>query len=263
MLISNAPIVVPVSTANPPTELVQAETAKKVPVPAPKSTVENPTNRQVADSYQDNKNNAEEAQKNEQGDSKESVSEREEATQDQQSNQSSKQEKQQELIEQKEIQQLKKRDAEVKAHEQAHATVGGALAGAPQYQYTVGPDGKRYAIAGEVKIDISPEQDPQQTITKMEKVKRAALAPVEPSPQDLKVAAEAGQIANQALAELAVQRSQEAKLEQAEKPLQASEKKSSVNPVTARRVSEALADKINHSGALGILKKPATISITS
>eukprot|EP01026_Neomeris_dumetosa_P052371 TRINITY_DN46319_c0_g1_i8.p1 TRINITY_DN46319_c0_g1~~TRINITY_DN46319_c0_g1_i8.p1 ORF type:complete len:240 (-),score=28.68 TRINITY_DN46319_c0_g1_i8:18-737(-) len=50
-------------------------------------------------------------------------------------------EKQQLLRDQREIADLSARDREVRAHEQAHAAVGGLYAGAPTYQYERGPDG--------------------------------------------------------------------------------------------------------------------------
>jgi hypothetical protein len=100
---------------------------------------------------------------------------------------------------QKEVDQLKARDAEVKQHEQAHASVGGPYAGNAQYQYTTGPDGKRYAVSGEVPIDVSPvANNPDATIRKMDIVIRAALAPAEPSPQDRQVAQTARQTRLQA-----------------------------------------------------------------
>jgi hypothetical protein len=87
---------------------------------------------------------------------------------------------------------LKRRDAEVRSHEQAHSSAGGPYAGSPRLQFTRGPDGKFYAIAGEVSIDSSAiAGNPQATIRKMQQVKRAALAPHEPSSQDRRVAAEA------------------------------------------------------------------------
>ncbi|GAA3968759.1 putative metalloprotease CJM1_0395 family protein [Allohahella marinimesophila] len=102
------------------------------------------------------------------------------------------------------IQDLASRDREVKTHEQAHASVGGAYAGAPSYTYTRGPDGKQYATGGEVSIDTGAiEGDPDATIDKMQQVVRAALAPAEPSAQDRKVAAAASQAINAARAELA------------------------------------------------------------
>jgi len=80
----------------------------------------------------------------------------------------------------------------VRQHEQAHARVGGKYAGQPRYDYTEGPDGKRYATSGEVSIDVSPVRgDPEATIEKMEIVKKAALAPARPSQQDRNVAAQA------------------------------------------------------------------------
>lgn len=108
---------------------------------------------------------------------------------------------QQELTpqEEKQVRELKARDREVRAHEQAHATVGGPYAGSPQYQYTTGPDGKRYAIGGEVPIDASAvPNNPDATIRKMDIVIRAALAPAEPSAQDKQVAQQAQQTRLQA-----------------------------------------------------------------
>lgn len=110
---------------------------------------------------------------------------------------------QQQQAQQREIEELERRDAEVRAHEQAHAATGGQYASSPQYDYETGPDGRRYAVGGQVSIDISEEQTPEQTIRKMQQVRAAALAPAEPSPQDLQVAAEASRKAFEARAELA------------------------------------------------------------
>jgi hypothetical protein len=93
--------------------------------------------------------------------------------------------------ERKQLKELKARDTEVRNHENAHKASGGQLAGSPSYTYQTGPDGQRYAIGGEVSIDVSPEDDPAATIAKMERVSRAATSPAEPSPQDFKVAAAA------------------------------------------------------------------------
>lgn len=102
----------------------------------------------------------------------------------------------------REVQQLARRDDEVRSHEQAHAAIGGRYAGAPRYQYETGPDGQKYAVAGEVSIDVSKAQSPQETIQKMQTVRAAALAPAEPSSQDRRVAAEASQKILEARAEL-------------------------------------------------------------
>lgn len=108
------------------------------------------------------------------------------------------------------VQDLKARDREVRAHEQAHATVGGQYAGSPSYEYQTGPDRQRYAVGGEVKIDTSEiAGDPEATISKMDIVIRAALAPAEPSAQDRKVAAMASAKKNEAMVELNQQKQAE------------------------------------------------------
>lgn len=91
--------------------------------------------------------------------------------------------------EQEQVDQLEERDREVRAHEQAHAMVGGQYAGSPSYEYQTGPDGRRYAVGGSVPIDVSPVPgDPQATIDKMQQVAAAALAPAEPSAADRSIA---------------------------------------------------------------------------
>ncbi len=98
---------------------------------------------------------------------------------------------------------LKARDREVRAHERAHQAAGGQHAGAASYTFQKGPDGRSYAVGGEVPIDASEiKGDPQATIEKMQQVKAAALAPAEPSGQDRKVAALADSKIAQARAEL-------------------------------------------------------------
>jgi hypothetical protein len=100
------------------------------------------------------------------------------------------------------IRELASRDREVRAHEQAHQASGGEYAGAAVFSYRRGPDGKQYAVGGEVSIDISRESSPADTIDKAERVRRAALAPAEPSAQDRRVAALASQLVLEAQAAL-------------------------------------------------------------
>lgn len=94
--------------------------------------------------------------------------------------------------EKKQVEDLKKRDAEVRTHEQAHMAAAGSLAmGGPNYVFQTGPDGRQYAIGGDVKIDTSPGNTPEETARKARQIRAAALAPADPSAQDLKVAASA------------------------------------------------------------------------
>lgn len=111
--------------------------------------------------------------------------------------------------EQSEVRRLKRMDEEVKAHERAHMSAGGEIVSGPaSYQYQRGPDGKQYAVSGEVKIDVSKERDPEATIRKMQQVRKAALAPAQPSPTDRRVAAQASQVEAQARAELSKNKSE-------------------------------------------------------
>jgi hypothetical protein len=104
---------------------------------------------------------------------------------------------------QREINELKKTDRKVKAHERAHMAAGaGLVMGGANYRYQRGPDGKMYAVGGEVTIDTAREKDPKDTVTKMQQVRRAALAPPQPSGQDRSVAARASQIEAEARAEM-------------------------------------------------------------
>ena len=113
--------------------------------------------------------------------------------------------------EQQQVQELKSRDREVRQHEQAHmAAAGGHARGGPSYEYTTGPDNRRYASGGEVSIDTSKvADDPEATIRKAQVIYRAALAPAEPSSQDRSVASEAKQMEAEARRELAESRTSE------------------------------------------------------
>ncbi len=90
-----------------------------------------------------------------------------------------------------EIKELELTEKEVIVHEQAHKAVGGSVTGPITYTHTEGPDGKRYIDGGEVSINTKEGSTPEETLKILEKVKAAALAPAEPSPQDLRVAASA------------------------------------------------------------------------
>jgi len=68
--------------------------------------------------------------------------------------------------EEQEVRELRARDAEVRAHENAHkAAAGRHSRGGPSYEYERGPDGRQYAVGGEVSIDSSPVAgDPDATV---------------------------------------------------------------------------------------------------
>jgi len=109
------------------------------------------------------------------------------------------------------VTELKQVDSEVRRHEMAHVAAGGGLiTSGANFTYKRGPDGQNYAVAGEVGIDTSAiPGDPQATLQKMKQVKNAALAPANPSAQDLKVASQATAMVSKALSEMMMLRAEE------------------------------------------------------
>lgn len=158
--------------------------------------------------------------------------------------------------EQREVEQLKNRDREVRAHEQAHLAAAGSYArGGPRYDYESGPDRKRYAVGGEVSIDTSPVAgDPEATIRKAQVVRRAAQAPAEPSPQDRRVAAEAGRMEAQARQELSKERMEgmrEGSEENSRGDASNAEGAPPTEPSSEKRTSGEAAEKIDLNNLMG------------
>ncbi len=97
------------------------------------------------------------------------------------------------------VEELKDRDKEVRAHEQAHLGASGGLAmGGASFEQQRGPDGRMYAVGGEVQIDTSEGGTPDETIAKAQRIRSAALAPAQPSGQDRQVAAQASRMESEA-----------------------------------------------------------------
>jgi len=108
------------------------------------------------------------------------------------------------------VEKLKARDSAVRAHEMAHVSAAGGLAGAPVFSFQTGPDGRRYAIGGSVTIDTSPESSPEDTIAKAQRIRSAALAPADPSAADRAVASSASRMESQARQAMSRQQAEEA-----------------------------------------------------
>jgi len=101
------------------------------------------------------------------------------------------------------IRELSVRDRQVRAHEQAHLAAAGGLAqGGASFSYQTGPDGQRYAVGGEVAISVASSSDPRENIANAQQLRRAALAPADPSAQDRSVAARAVAMQSEAQAAL-------------------------------------------------------------
>ncbi len=109
---------------------------------------------------------------------------------------------------------LKRRDSEVRAHEAAHVSAAGGLAsGSASFAYQEGPDGMKYAVSGEVQVDTSRGRSPEETLVKAQRIRAAALAPRDPSAQDQAVASQANEMATGARTDI-VQEANDAQLKQ-------------------------------------------------
>jgi len=136
----------------------------------------------------------------------------------------------------KKVAELKQRDMEVRAHEAAHLAAAGKHAtGGASFEYQRGPDGKSYAVAGEVGIDTSPvPNDPEATLRKAQQIQTAAHAPAHPSAQDRQVAAQAAVMAAEARAEISQQKfeGESSTIKPASEKTEGSENKSETNTQT-------------------------------
>jgi hypothetical protein len=145
--------------------------------------------------------------------------------------------------EQRQLEQLKVTDREVRAHEAAHiAASGGLVRGGASFSYQAGPDGRMYAVGGEVSIDTSAvDGNPQATIQKAQTIRAAALAPAQPSSADHAAAAAASQLETSARLELAAKKAEEQQSHSEDSSAQKTE-----NATDKPEASGALEAKSNH-----------------
>lgn len=142
---------------------------------------------------------------------------------------------------QRQVAQLRQIDREVRAHEQAHLSAGrGVVTSGANFTYAYGPDGKRYAVGGEVGIDTSPERKPEANIDKGIRIQAAALAPKDPSPQDYRVASIGGQLEARGRTDLARLEAEQRALE-AEIAAQRRELEAAPEEAARQRVEQAYA----------------------
>lgn len=135
------------------------------------------------------------------------------------------------------LDQLKQTDRTVRQHEMAHQVAGGRYTGSASYDYEIGPDGQRYAVAGRVSVDYGPiTGDPRATIEKMQTVIAAALAPADPSPADYQIAARARQ--NLLTAQLDLSQQQQTRTEAVPEPTADEEETPASEPGRDSRVED-------------------------
>ena len=103
------------------------------------------------------------------------------------------------------IQELKARDAEVRAHELKHlASAGQYASGGIVYDYQTGPDGRLYAVGGHVNVNTgSISGNPEASLQKARTLRATAMSVSEPSSADSAVAQNAAQMERDAMSEIA------------------------------------------------------------
>lgn len=102
---------------------------------------------------------------------------------------------------------LMSRDREVRQHETRHYEMGRPYTQLPKYWFVTGPDGRRYVVSGSVSFAFRRfSREAETLLHQMTVLQQAALAPREPSPQDLAVARALGKIIQDLRNQLAVAR---------------------------------------------------------
>ena len=71
---------------------------------------------------------------------------------------------------------FKSSDMETRNHEQLHASLGTTTTPI-RYDYQMGPDGKLYAIGGNVRFDTSIPKDKDEAIQKLDELQKASSSP--------------------------------------------------------------------------------------
>lgn len=100
------------------------------------------------------------------------------------------------------------RDRQVRSHENAHlSTLGPYAASGIIYSTVTGADGEAIAIGGRIAVDLAEVPgDPEATIRKARTVINASQAPGNPSAADMRVAARAYRLMQEARAEKEMER---------------------------------------------------------
>ena len=163
-----------------------------------------------------------------------------------------------------EVSDLKRRDREVRAHEQAHASAGGQhIRGGVKLSYAQGPDGNRYAVDGEVDIDIGSEATPEATIAKMQQVQSAALAPATPSGADRAAASAASQRELEARSEIREAQSEERQAQASERSNAQAQDNQEIKADSSAKEVEGAEGTENFSGAQAVVPDRSTLPRTS
>ena len=87
------------------------------------------------------------------------------------------------------LEKFKQTDEKVRTHEQIHASIGHTTAPI-SYTYQQGPDGKMYAVGGQVRLDTSIPKEPKAAAFKLDMLQKAASGPIDSSGADNTISAQ-------------------------------------------------------------------------
>lgn len=85
---------------------------------------------------------------------------------------------------------FKQTDANVRSHEQVHASIGHTTAPI-SYNYQEGPDGKMYVVGGSVRLDTSLPDDPKAAAFKLDQIQKSSSGAADLSGADVSISSQA------------------------------------------------------------------------
>jgi len=115
----------------------------------------------------------------------------------------------------REIAELKQRELTVRTRDMAWVAATTGVSGGFTVRYETGPDGRRYAVEAEVRLDTTEAATPEQSLAKARAVRAALMGGGGDDSSQASAAARAAVLESRARAELARQRKVEQELHQA------------------------------------------------
>ncbi len=105
------------------------------------------------------------------------------------------------------LERLKSKDQRVRAHVAAHMRAAARYVRGPaSHSYERGPDGRHYAVSGDVTFDVGAvPNSPQASLRKAAAIQAGALAPMDPSSSDLAAARAAAALADRIVETIATE----------------------------------------------------------
>lgn len=105
--------------------------------------------------------------------------------------------------ERRQLAEMRRRDRQVRIDEKPKFTeMQGLTQGVPKYTMVKGPDGRMYAVGGQLELDTTPEETPEETIVKAQKIRAVATTSFNLSPDDIRFIARASMMEMEARGEI-------------------------------------------------------------